>query len=314
MSKQQIGLSECDITFDYKNITFLRVLATIGIFILHEGTKHNLTTIVSMMGFAVPMFFYMSAIIYGTRELNYFDDTFLKKRLRSLSNIYLPYVISVSLLLIFALHYPVLQVFKQTAIDLLFLNGLFPSIIPMCGHLWFLSYLLIFYGLLMISSKLILQNNKYRYAITCLMIVLFVGNVCFLHKAKIYYVLGYLLLFLYSKNILYTISRNNLVRNLCLLVGIALLIMPLFFPIGQNGNLTGCMSAVLLLFGTYRKILPPPLFVKFSKISMAFYLCHHIFVYVLDSILLTFVLTIVFSVVFTYFLNLNKIVKWLLSK
>ncbi len=23
MSKQQIGLSECDITFDYKNITFL---------------------------------------------------------------------------------------------------------------------------------------------------------------------------------------------------------------------------------------------------------------------------------------------------
>lgn len=53
---------------------------------------------------------------------------------------------------------------------------------------------------------------------------------------------------------------------------------------------------------------------KFSKISMAFYLCHHIFVYVLDSIFLTFVLTIVFSVVFTYFLNLNKIVKWLLSK
>lgn len=90
------------------------------------------------------------------------------------------------------------------------------------------------------------------------MIVLFVSNVCFLHKAKIYYVLGSLLLFLYSKNILYTISRNNLVRNLCLLVGIALLIMPLFIPIGQNGNLTGCMSAVLLLFGIYRKILPPP--------------------------------------------------------
>ena len=78
MGKKQTGLSECDITFDYKNITFLRVLATIGIFILHEGTKHNLTTIVSMMGFAVPMFFYMSAIIYGTRELNYFDAVFLK--------------------------------------------------------------------------------------------------------------------------------------------------------------------------------------------------------------------------------------------
>lgn len=60
MSKQQIGLSECDITFDYKNITFLRVFATIGIFILHEGKKHNLTTIVSMMGFAVPMFFYFA--------------------------------------------------------------------------------------------------------------------------------------------------------------------------------------------------------------------------------------------------------------
>ena len=314
MGKKQIGLSECDITFDYKNITFLRVLATIGIFILHEGTKHNFTTIVSMMGFAVPMFFYMSAIIYGTRELNYFDAAFFKKRMRSLSNIYFPYVISVSLLLIFALHYPVLQVFKQTAIDLFFLNGLFPTIIPLCGHLWFLTYLLFFYGLLIIVSKLILLNNKCRYVIACLLIVLLIGNVCLLHKAKIYYVLGYLLLFLYSKNILYTISRNNLVRNLCLLAGIALLIMPLFFPISQNGNFIGCMSAVLLLFGTYRKILPPPLFVKFSKISMAFYLCHHILVYELDSVLLSFVLTIFLSVIFTYFLNLNRIVKWLLSK
>ena len=233
--------------------------------------------------------------------------------MRSLSNIYFPYVISVSLLLIFALHYPVLQVFKQTAIDLFFLNGLFPTIIPLCGHLWFLTYLLFFYGLLIIVSKLILLNNKCRYVIACLLIVLLIGNVCLLHKAKIYYVLGYLLLFLYSKNILYTISRNNLVRNLCLLTGIALLIMPLFFPISQNGNFIGCMSAVLLLFGTYRKILPP-LFVKFSKISMAFYLCHHILVYELDSVLLSFVLTIFLSVIFTYFLNLNRIVKWLLSK
>lgn len=184
MGKKQIGLSECDITFDYKNITFLRVLATIGIFILHEGTKHNLTTIVSLMGFAVPMFFYMSAIIYGTRELNYFDAVFFKKRMRSLSNIYSPYVISVSLLLIFALHYPVLQVFKQTAIDLFFLNGLFPTIIPLCGHLWFLTYLLFFYGLLIIVSKLNLLNNKCKYVIACLLIVLLISNVCLLHKLK----------------------------------------------------------------------------------------------------------------------------------
>ena len=58
----------------------------------------------------------------------------------------------------------------------------------------------------------------------------------------------------------------------------------------------------------------PPLLVKYSKISMAFYLCHHILVYELDSVLLSFVLTIFLSVIFTYFLNLNRIVKWLLSK
>lgn len=104
--------------------------------------------------------------------------------MRSLSNIYSPYVISVSLLLIFALHYPVLQVFKQTAIDLFFLNGLFPTIIPLCGHLWFLTYLLFFYGLLIIVSKLNLLNNKCKYVIACLLIVLLISNVCLLHKLK----------------------------------------------------------------------------------------------------------------------------------
>lgn len=314
MSKKQIVIRECDVPYDFENITFLRGLATLGIFILHEGTKYNLTTIVSGMGFAVPMFFYMSAIIYGTRELNNFDYAFLNKRLRSLSNIYIPYVISASLLLIFALHYPVLQVFKQTAIDLFFLNGLFPSIIPICGHLWFLTYLLFFYGLLIIVSKLILLNNKYRYVIACLLIALLISNICLLHKAKIYYVLGYLLLFLYSKRILSTICYFNFVRNICLFAGIALLIISLFFKINQNGNLMGCITAILLIFGTYRKIVPPPLLVKYSKISMAFYLCHHILVYELDSVLLSFVLTIFLSVIFTYFLNLNRIVKWLLSK
>lgn len=70
----------------------------------------------------------------------------------------------------------------------------------------------------------------------------------------------------------------------------------------------------IIAFWYIQESIAPPIVCEIFKDMMAFYLCHHIFVYVLDSILLTFVLTIVFSVIFTYFLNLNKIVKWLLSK
>ena len=67
----------------FENVTILKVVAALAIFVLHEGAKHENIQIVSLMRFAVPMFFYMSAIIYGTRPLDYFGTMFFQYSVKS---------------------------------------------------------------------------------------------------------------------------------------------------------------------------------------------------------------------------------------
>lgn len=244
--------------YSFENITVLKVFAALAIFTLHESAKHEWSLTVSLMRFAVPMFFYMSAIIYGTRPLDYFKTKFFRKRLKSLSNIYVPYVLCACLLLIWGLHYPTMQVVKQTVIDLLFLNGLFSSIIPICGHLWFLTYLIIFYGLLMMVSWVLLQNDKYRKVINYLLLSLVLVNICWGHMTKVYYLSGYLLLFLNSQYLLDVTRDSKIVKLTSLLIGLALLSIPIFQPSFEDGNLTGCLASVLIILGTNYTFTSPP--------------------------------------------------------
>lgn len=302
-----------DEKYVFENVTILKVVAALAIFVLHEGAKHENTQVVALMRFAVPMFFYMSAIIYGTRPLDYFGAKFFCKRLKSLSYIYVPYVLCASFMLIFALHYPIMQVVKQTVIDLLFLGGLFPSIIPVCGHLWFLTYLIIFYGLLMVVSWILLKNDKYRKIITCLLFAMAVVNSCWMHKAKLYYLTGYLLLFLNSRLLLDAVKNHGFVKVLSLLIGLALLSMPIFRPSFDDGNLTGCLAAVLIILGTNYAFVPPPILKRLSKMSMAFYLVHQILVCEIDSIPLALILTLVLSSIFTDVLNVDNLKKLVLK-
>lgn len=244
--------------FSFENVTVLKVIAALAIFTLHEGVKHEWSLTVSLLRFAVPMFFYMSAIIYGTKPLEYFGVKFFRKRLKSLSNVYVPYVLCACFILIFTLHYPIMQVIKQTAIDLLFLSGLFPSIIPICGHLWFLTYLIIFYGLLMLVSWILLKNDKYRKIITCLLWAIVIVNFCWMHMAKMYYLTGYLLLFLNSSFLLDTVRKSRSVKIVLLLASLALLSIPIFHPSFEDANLTGCLAAVLIILGTSNTFIAPP--------------------------------------------------------
>lgn len=293
----------CGYSFD--NITVLKVFAALAIFILHEGVKHEWSLIVSLMRFAVPLFFYMSAIIYGTRRVDYFDGKFFLKRLRSLSNIYIPYVLYTCLLLILCLDYPIVQVAKQTIIDLLYLSGLCPSFIPICGHLWFLTYLIIFYGLLIGVSYILKKNDKYRKIITYLLLILFVVNTCLTHVAKIYYLIGYLLLFLNSNYLLDATKKSRLVKIALLFIGLVLLSMPIFLPPFDDGNLTGCLAAVLIILGTNYTFNTPRFLKRLSKMSMAFYLVHQILVCEINSILLALFISLLLSVIFTEILNIE---------
>lgn len=245
-------------TYIFENIVVLKVIAALAVFILHEGQKHESGITVSMMRFAVPMFFFMSAIIYGTRTLNYFDAKFLMKRLKSLSNIYVPYVLCAGLLLALVLHYPISQVVKETLTDLFFLNGIIPTFIPACGHLWFLTYLLIFYGLLIVISRLIIHKKEYRKVITCSLLVVLFANVLVVHSAKISYLCGYLLLFLNSKLLLDATKQSALIKTILFIGGIALLAIAMLLPSLEDGNFTGCLAAILLILGTNYTFITPP--------------------------------------------------------
>lgn len=299
--------------YSFENVTVLKVSAALAIFILHESVKHEWPLTVSLMRFAVPMFFYMSAIIYGTRPLDYFRAKFFRKRLKRLSNIYVPYVLCACFLLIFALHYPITLVLKQTVIDLFFLNGLFPPIIPICGHLWFLTYLIIFYGLLMMISWVLLQNTKYLEAINYLLLALVLVNICWMHITKVYYLSGYLLLFLNSRYLLDVTRKSKLVKLTLLLIGLALLSIPIFQPSFEDGNLSGCLASVLIILGTSFHFTFPPILKNLSKMSMAFYLVHQILVYEIDSIPMSLMLTLFLSAIFTYVLNLDNLRKIILK-
>lgn len=248
---------ECN-TYVFENIVGLKVIAAFAVFILHEGQKHESGITISLMRFAVPMFFFMSAIIYGTRTLNYFDLKFLMKRLKSLSNIYVPYVVCAGLFLALVLHYPNTQVAKETLTDLFFLNGIIPTPIPACGHLWFLTYLLFFYGLLIVVSRLIIRKKEYRKVITCSLLVVLFANVLVVHSAKICYLCGYLLLFLNSKFLLDATKQSALIKPILFIGGIALLTFPIFLPSLKDGNFTGCLAAVLLILGTNYTFITPP--------------------------------------------------------
>lgn len=248
--------TECS-SYVFENIVVLKVVAALAVFILHEEQKHESGITVSLMRFAVPMFFFMSAIIYGTRTLNYFDAKFLMKRLKSLSNIYVPYVVCAGLLLASVLHYPIMQVVRETITDLLFLNGIVPTPIPACGHLWFLTYLLIFYGLLIVVSRLIIRKKEYRKVITCSLLIVLFANVLVVHSAKICYLCGYLLLFLNSKFLLDATKQSALIKTILFIGGIALLAIPIFLPSLKDGNFTGCLAAILLILGTNYSFIPP---------------------------------------------------------
>ena len=246
-------------SYVFENIVILKVVAALAVFILHEGQKHESDLIVALMRFAVPMFFFMSAIIYGTRSYDYFGTKFLSKRLKSLSNIYVPYVVCAGVILALVLHFPITQVVWETITDLLFFNGIIPTPIPACGHLWFLTYLLIFYGLLIVVSRLILRKKEYRKVITFSLLVVLFANVTFVHSAKICYLCGYLLLFLNSKFLLDATKQSAFIKTILFIVGIALLSIPVFMPSLEDGNFTGCLAAVLLILGTNYTFITPPL-------------------------------------------------------
>lgn len=241
----------------FDNVVVLKVLAALAVFALHEGVTHGSDLTVSLMRFAVPMFFFMSAIIYGTRPMESFGFKFFCNRLKKLSNIYVPFVICASLFFLFVLHIPVMQVVREMVTDLLFLNGLVPTPIGDCGHLWFMTYLLIFYGLVKGVSWLVLRSDNYRKVMTCLLLALLVFNVCFVRFAKISYLTGYLLLFLNARFLLDKVRHSPFIKTVCVIVGLALLAIPIFYSSLKDGNLTGCLAAMLLILGTNYRFAPP---------------------------------------------------------
>ena len=141
---------------------------------------------------------------------------------------------------------------------MLFLSGILPSIIHTCGHLWFLTYLIMFYGLLMVVSWILLKNDKFRKIITCLLLVMVFVNFCWMGKAKVYYLTGYLLIFLNSRFLLDVVKKSVSVKIVSLLGGLVLLAIPLFQPSFEDGSLTGCLAAVLIILGTNYTFSTPP--------------------------------------------------------
>lgn len=102
---------------------------------------------------AVPCFLLISAYIYGERpeSKKCFDYKWMKKRWMSLSCVYYPFVTAVFLFYLFGSEQP-LELSVEYLLSLVYLPVVWHPL-PECGHLWFLTTLVVCYLMLYMLHK-----------------------------------------------------------------------------------------------------------------------------------------------------------------
>ncbi len=269
---------------------FLRAFCALEVFVLHYLSPRYGAESTSWFCGAVPTFLLMSAYLYGTREPQpVYGAKFFRKRWLSLSVTYYPFILCTFAAFLMLGKYPVVQLVRGLAVDVFYLGGIrLDWNLPACGHLWFMTTLLLCYLVLVAVGNRDGVRRWFRSAkgVVCTFVgVILIGFVY--RGGQTVHLFAYTLLFFNADRLMLLVStRRRMLASLAVaLVCYALVVMQMkdwFHYAIYLQYMVTCLIAVVTIAFAERflaRVSPLRCVTFLSDISMEIYLVHHLFVY-----------------------------------
>ena len=271
-------------------LNIIRIISMIMIVLCHYLQFYG-NKLAFWFNVGVQIFFILSGVLYGCKEVKDYKKFWKNKFFK----LYLPYVIVVILFFIFNLIFHVGEMGFMDLFYYLTATQAFTHNVEPIAHLWFMSYIFLFYLLIPVLEKFDFSKDKYFY----IKLILIIIGLQFLQFTNVINVnITYLALFMIG----YYFSRRKFKHNiktdnyklLCGLSGLVCLVgIPLQLYL-ETLNLEGILLKFFTIYHDYihgflgitliiimLKILPSiknKVTEYLSNISFHIYLIHQIFI------------------------------------
>lgn len=289
------------------SIEILRALCAVEVFFLHYCASHIGPETVAWFCGAVPAFLLMSAYLYGIREPQpVYGVRFFCRRWLTLGATYYPFLLCVFVVSLVSGQYPIGELLRGLVTDVFFLVGFNSSkTLPGCGHLWFMTILMLCYLALVVvgNSGRVRRVLRSGWGVGGAFVALLLIGFTYRGGGIPVRLFAYVVLFFNADRLhnLVSTRRRTLLTVGVALVCYALVVMQMaewFRYAAYLQHMATCLIGVVTIALAERYLAHVRLgrcITFLSDISMEIYLVHHLFVYdqpLYVSVPLTLVLSV----------------------